>query len=351
MRSYQSQLVVGMDLGDRYGQVCRIDPESGEITEGRVAMTQDAVRRYFGRLRPRSVAVEVGTHSRWVSRTLEEMGISVLVANARKLELISRSDSKNDRADAELLARLAVADPALLSPIRHRGPRAQAGLAVLKSRDALVKSRTAKMLQVRGVAKSFGLRLPKCSAATFPRKVHGQIPEELASALHPLLEAIESETLLVKSYDAEIRRLCREEFPETQYLLQVHGVGVITALAFVLVIEDPGRFRRSRQVGPYLGLRPRQHESGAIHKQMHITKAGDSFLRSLLVQCAHYILGPFGQDCDLRRWGLALVERGGAAAKRKAIVATARKLATLLHRLWDSRLEYEPMREEVGHAA
>jgi transposase len=297
------------------------------------------------------VAFEVGAHSPWLSRTLEESGIDFLVANTRKLQLISRSDSKNDRADAELLARLAAADPALLSPVRHRGKRAQAGLALLKTRDALVRSRTAKVLQIRGLAKSFGVRLPKCATSCFSSRSRALIPEDLRPAVDPLLDAIETETALVKACDKQIRHLCDEEFPETRFLLQVHGVGEITALAYVLTIEDPHRFRRSRQVGAYLGMRPRQHESGAIRKQMHITKAGDRFLRTLLVQCAHYILGPFGQESDLREWGLALAERGGTAAKRRAIVATARKLAVLLHRLWVSQATYQPLREEVSMTA
>jgi transposase len=328
-----------------------VDTGSGVITEDRVKLTVSAVEAYFDRLRPELVALEVGTHSPWLSRTLRRLGIAVLVANARRLHLISRSDTKNDRADAELLARLAAADPALLSPIEHRGERAQAGLAVLRARDALVKSRTSKLSQVRGVAKSFGLRLPKHSSSCFAYRVRNEIPALLAPALHPLLDAMESETALIKDLDKEIQRLSDEEFPETRYLRQVNGVGVLTALAFVLVLEDPRRFVNSRAVGAYLGLRPRQHESGTIRKQMHITKAGDAFLRVLLVQCAQYILGPFGTDCDLRRWGLKRAERGGKNAKRRAVVAVARKLSTVLHRLWTSELEYEPLRSERRKAA
>jgi len=351
MQVYQNDVVIGIDVGDRAGQVCRLNTRTGEIVEDRVSMTPEAVRKYFLRNRARLVAIEVGTHSRWVSRCIEETGIGVLVANARRLQLISKSDSKNDRADAELLARLAAADPALLSPIHHRGERSQAALALLKTRDALVKSRTAKVNQVRGVAKSFGVRLMKCSAASFSNRVRDDIPEILAPAIHPLLDAIESDTDRVKLLTAEIRRSCKEDFPETELLLQVNGVGDITALAFVLVLEDPARFESSRSVGSYLGLRPRQRDSGMIQKQLRITKAGDPFLRCLLVQCANYILGPFGADCDLRRWGLAIAERGGPNAKRRAKVAVARKLATLLHSLWVTGTEYEPFRSEKRAAA
>jgi transposase len=228
---------------------------------------------------------------------------------------------------------------------------AQVGLAVLKSRDALVRSRVAKVAQVRGVTKSFGVRLPRASSASFPSRVRDQIPSGLQSALHPLLDSIESDTILIKGLDREIRRLSEDVFPETRYVRQVNGVGVMTSLAFVLVLEDPRRFVNSRAVGAYLGLRPRQHESGTLHRQLRITKAGDSFLRVLLVQCAQYILGPFGEDCDLRRWGLARAERGGRSAKRRAVVAVARKLATVLHRLWMEEAEYEPLRHATEAAA
>jgi transposase len=204
---------------------------------------------------------------------------------------------------------------------------------------------------VRGVAKAFGVRLKKCAAATFPSHVCGEIPEMLTPAISPLLEAIEAHTKMVRALDRQIRALCEVRYPETKSLLQVHGVGPITALAFVLVIEDPSRFEKSRAVGAFLGLRPRQKDSGKIQKQLRITKAGDTFVRSLLVQCAQHILGPFGQDSDLRRWGHLLAGRGGKNAKRRAVVAVARKLVTLLHRLWVTQDEYRPLRAQAKAAA
>ena len=132
---------------------------------------------------------------------------------------------------------------------------------------------------------------------------------------------------------------------------QVPDVGAITALYYVLTIEDPGRFAKSRAVGAYVGLRPRQRDSGEQKPQLRITKAGDRLLRSLLVRCAHYILGPFGPDADLRRSGLRMAERGGAAGKKRAIVAVARRLAVLLHRLWVTGEVYEPLRGRAPQAA
>jgi transposase len=351
VEAYQNGLVIGIDLGDKYGHVCCLNTETGKLVESRVAMTPRAVRNFFGKLEVRLVAIEVGTHSRWISDVLEKLGLTVIVANPRRVQLISKSDSKNDRNDAELLARLAAVDPKLLAPIHHRSNRAQADLAILKTRDNLIKSRTAMVNQVRGMSKSFGFRLKKCSAASFPHHVISDIPDVLAPAVAPLLNAIEIQTTLVKELDGKVKELCEERYPETQSLLQIHGVGPLTALAFVLVIEDPSRFRNSRSVGAFLGLRPRQKDSGKIQKQLRITKAGDSFLRSLLVQCAQYMLGPFGQDCDLQRWGHALAQRGGKNAKRRAVVAVARKLACVLHRLWITQDEYQPLRAQAEAVA
>ena len=124
---------------------------------------------------------------------------------------------------------------------------------------------------------------------------------------------------------------------------QVKGVGPITALAYGLTLENAEHFAKSRAVGPYLGLVPKQEDSGESQPQLGISKAGDTMVRKLLVGSAHYILGPFGPDTDLRGYGLRLCERGGKNAKKRAAVAVARKLAVLLHRLWVSGEVYEPL--------
>ena len=123
-------------------------------------------------------------------------------------------------------------------------------------------------------------------------------------------------------------------------------MGPITALSYVLTLEDPKRFRKSREVGAYLGMIPRRNQSGEVDPEGHITKTGDKFLRRMLIGCAHYILGPFGPESNLRNWGLRLVERGGKGAKHKAAVAVARKLAILLHKLWISGEDYQPFYPE-----
>jgi transposase len=264
------------------------------------------------------------------------------VANARKLRAIYHNPRKGDRADAETLARLARLDPELLSPIHHRSPQAQADLALLHSRDALIRSRTSLINHVRGIVKSSGARLPSCTANCFASKVRPAIPETLHPALLPVLDTIAALSQQIHDFDKMIEQLCLDKYPETKLLRKISGVGPITSLAYVLILEEPKRFAKSRDVGPAIGLVPRRDQSGDHDPQLRITKTGNSFLRRLLVSSAQYILGPFGPDCDLRRWGLKLAERGGKNAKKRAVVAVARKLSVLLHRLWKTGEIYDP---------
>jgi transposase len=340
----QMRMTAGMDLGDNYSHLCLIDTESGQLIEGsRLRTTPEAMRRRFDSERPLHVAIEVGTHSPWVSRLLEECGHEVVIANPRKTRLIYGERRKTDKLDAEKLARLARADPELLYPVEHRGCDSQAHLAVIHSREALVRSRTQMINHVRGTVKSFGYRLPKCSTPSFHKKVPGQLPSELAEVLGPIVETVGSLTEKIKDYDRHIEELAAERYPETRLLRQVSGVGSLTALTFVLTLEDPQRFAESRSVGAYLGLAPGTDQSGERDPQKRISGEGDEMLRRLLVSSAHYILGPFAPDSDLRRHGEKIAERGGKNAKKRAVVAVARKLSVLLHRLWVSGEVYEPL--------
>jgi transposase len=279
-----------------------------------------------------------------VSRLLTELGHEVIVANPRKLRLIYQNDSKSDRVDAEYLARVGRLDPALLAPLTHRGAETQADLALLRSRNALVRARTRLISHARGTTKSLGARLPTCSAAIFAAKAGGCVPDELRPALSPVLAVIAGLCAEIRALDERIEEMARQRYPETALLTQVPGVGTLTAVVYVLTLEDPERFPRSRSVGSYLGLRPRQRDSGSLQPRLRITKAGDEHLRWLLVGAAHYILGPFGPDTDLRRWGLGLAAQGGRAGKKRAAVAVARKLSVLLLRLWVTGEVYEPLR-------
>jgi transposase len=291
------------------------------------------LREVFGAMPDSRIALEIGTHSPWISRLLCELGHEVIVANARKVRLIGESRKKDDRLDAQTLARLARIDPELLYPVKHRSVQAQADLTLIRARAGLVRARTGLVNTARGLAKSYGERLRSCN-------VRNLNPEK-AEKLEPLLAAIEELSERICEYNDGIEALAQQSYPQVALLKQIKGVGTLIALTFLLTLEDPHRFRKSRDVGCYLGLQPGRRNSG--EPQMHISKEGDPYLRTLLVQGAQHILGPFGVDCDLRRWGLKLAERGGRNGKKRAIVATARKLAVLLHHLWVSGEVYEPL--------
>jgi transposase len=342
---------VGLDLGDRWSHFVVLDGEGQLMEEGRVATREPALRKRFSGCERMRIALETGTHSPWVSRLLKDCGHEVIVANSRKLRLIYENRRKNDRVDAMYLARLARLDPQLLWPVEHRGPQAQKDLALLRSRDALVQARTQLINHTRGVVKSIGQRLPSCNSEAFVRKVLGAIPESLKTGLLPVLEMITSLNGQIKALDRRVDVLANDVYPETKLLRQVTGVGPITSLGYVLILEDHRRFAKSRAVGSYVGLTPGSRKSGNSDPQMRITKEGDALLRRLVVSSAQYILGPFGPDTDLRRFGQRIAQRGGKNAKKRAVVAVARKLAVLLHHLWRSGEVYEPLYQETRKAA
>jgi transposase len=342
---------MGLDLGDRQSRFVVLDADGQEVEEGRVATRDSALRQRFSACERMRIALEAGTHSPWVSRLLVECGHEVIVANSRKLRLIYENRRKDDRVDALYLARLARVDPQLLSPVEHRGPEVQKDLALLRSRDAMINARTQLINHTRGVVKSLGHRLPGASSQAFPKRVLEVIPESVQPALLPVLEIVTSLNDQIKALDRKVETLCRESYPETELLRQVTGVGPITSLGYVLILEHPARFVKSRAVGPYLGLVPGKKQSGNSDPQMRITKEGDSLLRRLMVNSAHYILGPFGPDSDLRRFGLKIAQRGGKNAKKRSVIAVARKLAVLLHHLWRSGEVYNPLYQENRKAS
>ena len=277
----QPKMTAGLDLGDKYSYFFVLDNESGKmIEEGRLRTTPDDLRRRFDSEEQMKIAIEVGTHSTWVSRILHDCGHEVLIANPRKTRLIYSDKRKTDKIDAKKLARLARVDPELLYPIEHRGEESQAHLALIHSRDVLVRSRTQLINHVRGVVKSFGDRLPKCSAESFHRRIRDQLPQELEEALVDVVETIGSLTERIRDYERRIERVCKEGYPqETELLQQVAGVGVLTSLTFVLTLEDPDRFKKSRMVGAYLGLVPAKDQSGEHDPGKRISGEGDEMLR------------------------------------------------------------------------
>lgn len=340
-----AKLTIGLDLGDRSSCYCVLDEEGEVIGRGEVVTERQPLQLLFGKMPASLMALEVGTHSPWASRVLEELGHEVIVANARQVQLISKGNKKNDRRDAEFLARLGRADRKLLAPVRHRGEAAQTDLLAVRVRAQLVELRTQAVNAARGLVKSFGERLPSCDAGSL-RRTHAQhLRPAIREQIERLLRMVEELTAEIERCEEEMEQISAERYAqETAQLQQVQGVGPITALSFVLTLEDAKRFEKSRDVGCFLGLRPKSKQSGDSEPEMRISKEGDPYLRKLLVQCSQYILSRRGPDTDLKRWGLQIAAKGKKKAKRRAVVAVARKLAVLLHRLWVSGERYEPQR-------
>jgi len=330
---------IGIDLGDKVSRYCMVDQEGEVMEEGTFRNQASSLEKHFGD-RPRRIALEAGAQSAWISRELKRLGHEVIVANPRELKWITSSDTKNDPVDARKLALLARADVRLLAPVEHRSAEQQGELAVIRGRDAILRARTLLINSARSIAKGFGVRLPKSITHTFGERAVDALPDFLRAALTRLLEQIDALSRAIAGYDQQIAELAAKH-PELERLESIPGVGRLTAMTFVLTLGRAERFAHSRDVAGFLGLRPKQRQSGARDPQLGISKSGDPYLRKLLVQCAHHILGHYGKDSALRQWGLAKSE-GGKKATLRAIIAVARKLSVLLHRLWVSGEYYKP---------
>jgi transposase len=268
----QPKLTIGLDLGDRSSWYCLLDEVGEVLQERKLSTTPKAIKEVFGAMPRCRIALETGMHSPWVSRVLSELGHEVIVAHARNVRLIGESREKDDRLDAQTLARLVRIDPQLLSPVKHRSAKAQADLTVIRARAGLVRARTALVNTARGLAKSYGERLRGCNVRNMnPEKAEGLSPE-LQRALEPLLAAIESLSERIGEYNEGIEQLAQQSYPQVARLKQVKGVGTLIALTFLLTLEDAHRFRKSRDVGCYLGLQPGRRNSGRASRRCTLAK-------------------------------------------------------------------------------
>ena len=333
---------LGLDLGDRRSHFCVIDIDGRIVDEGDVTTDRAGLGGLFGGVKATRVVVEACGHVHWVSSLAEESGHEVIVANPRELRLISKSGRKNDRNDARVLARLGRVDPELLRPVKLRGEECRASRSLLHARDQLVRVRTKLVNFARGQVKTFGGRVVKGSAASFHKRAAHQVPEALRGVLGPMLEMLAELETKIRVYDRRIEQVAAERHPETQILRQVRGVGPVLSLAYVATIEDPARFASSRIVGSYLGLTPELRESGARTPELGISHRGDRLLRRLLTNAASYILGPFGEDSELRRFGERIARGGSQRDRARARIAVARKLACILHHLWRTGSVWDP---------
>jgi transposase len=344
--SREEKLTVGLDIGDRWSCYCVVSATGTTLIEGKLATKREDLKTGFESFVNTTIALEAGTHSPWISRFLAGMGHEVVVANPRKVALIGQSSRKNDKVDAAKLAMLANTNQRLLYPIQHRGEQAQADLAEIRAREVLVEARTSVINSARGQAKAFGYRLESCDADAVKGEMADVLPEAMRGSVKRLLETAALLTAQIKAADQQIHKVAAR-YPEISLLTPIYGVGELSALAFVLTIDDKERFGTSREVGPYLGMVPGQDQSGDSDKPQRITKEGDRLMRKLLVQCAHCILKTNAPDTDLKRWGQKKVDDqvkcGKKPNKKKVLVGIARKLAVLMHRLWANGEVYDPL--------
>ena len=338
-----SGLTVGIDLGDQRSRFCLLDAQGILCEEGRVRSTRSAFQSRFGALAPARIALETGTHSLWAGELLAELGHEVIVAHVREVRAITGSASKSDQADARKLARYARVDPEILHAVQLRNSDQQRDLVLIRARAALVRARSLLINSVRGLVKPFGYRVSSCDADCFAARCRQELPGDVRASLLPRVEQITQLTEQIRDYEKQISVVAAEKYPHIAPLRSVFGVGPVTALTFVLTLADPQRFARSRDVGCYLGLRPQRSQSGERDPQLGITKAGNTCLRWLLGECAHRLLQVDAPDSAIKRWGQKLCERGGRNARKRAIVAVARKLAVLLHKLWVTQQRWEPL--------
>jgi len=345
MKTKQYRTIIGVDLGDKKHHICVTDKDGNIVSEQTIPNTCQRIAKLAQAYPEALFALEVGTHSPWISRLLTACGGCCVVANARKLRAIYESDRKCDMLDARMLAKIARIDPELLSPIEHGSEERQLHRLSITLRDSLVRQRVNLISTIRFSLKSLGIRLPGCSTPYFARRCRQELADlPLLDVIAASLDALDALDAQIKVLDRQIERIATDIYPQTVLLREIAGVGPITSLSYVLAIGDPDRFEDPRDAGAYFGLVPRRDQSGQSDKQLPISKTGNRHVRRLLVQAAQYILGAFGPDCDLRRYGLNIATGGGTAAKRKAVVAVARKLAVLMLVLWKSGQPYNPQR-------
>jgi len=333
---------IGIDIGNKLNFICVLNREGKELFVGSIPNTKEAMLEYFDSIEKSSVVLEVCSHSPWISKLLVSIGHDVFICNPRKLSSVTQNIKKSDEEDCQMLAKLLLTGKHLLSPVHHAKEDAMRDFLLIKSRRSLVKCRTILINNSRGVVKAFGERIsPNLSPDAFHKYAGASLKKETYEKIKDLIVVVGKTTDQILKYEKNINTLIKKKYPAAQLLQTINGVGPLTSLTYVLTIDDPARFEKSRDVGAFLGLVPRRDQSGDKDKQLPITKAGSKLLRSLLLNCANFILSEKGEDNQIKRFGLKI--RGDGTSKsrsNKAKVAVARKLSVIMHQLWISNTPF-----------
>jgi transposase len=333
---------IGIDLSSKLSTFCILDAGGEVLFRGQVPTNREDFTRRFAPFVPAVVAIETGSQARMADDVLSGLGHTVVTANPRRVAAISRNIKKSDEEDAQLLARLVRMDPKLLSPVAHRSAKAHEGLSLLRGRDLCVRSRTAHINLIRGMAKGFEVKLITCDAEDFAEKILPLVAgTQLGELLAPILMVLETLNKSIEEFDRKLTEFGEKYVPAAKSLQRIPGVGPITSLGFALAVDDPHRFPNQRAIGAYFGLVPRRDQSGDVDKRLGITKAGDALTRRLLTQSANRLMMTRAKDCDLKRFGERLMNSGQTNRKR-AVSAVARKLACQMLRVLKTGVAYEP---------
>ena len=339
---------IGIDVHKKTSQVC-IGTESGELIELRISTSHEALATVFAERARARIVIEASTESEWVARWLEELGHEVIVADPNFAPMYATRSRKvkTDRRDARTLCeacRLGAYRPAHRASDEARHRRAQ--IAV---REALVRTRTKFISLTRALLRREGIRIRSGGTPTFVTRVEElSLPAHLSLEVAPLLAMLEPLTGQIRAADKRLSKLVEDDEVVAR-LCTVPGIGPVTAVTFVAVVDRVARFQSAAQVRAYLGLVPREYSSGERRMRGHLTKAGNSRLRSLLVEAAWGVLRHKKPETEaLREWTLRISARRG---KRIAAVALARKLAGILYAMWRDQKPFEPAQTNQQRAA
>jgi transposase len=335
----------GIDVSLEMSSVCIVDASGRIVREGKVASEPDALAAYLksAGVELARVGLEAGPLSQWLHAGLTEAGLAVVLLEVRRVRAaLAAMPVKTDRNDARGIAQLL--RMGWFRPVHVKDPLAQEVRALLTAR----KQMQAKLMDiegvVRGLLRGFGLKLGAVTRNGFERRVRELVTGQptLERVMGPMLRAREALRAEYATLHRDLLRMVRED-ATCRRLMTVPGVGAVVAITFTSAIDDPARFRRSKDVGAHLGLTPRRHQSGETDRIGRITKAGDAMARSMLFEAANAMLTRSVRFSALKAWAMRIAGRGGM---KKAKVALARKLALVLHRMWvdgtDFRWTAEP---------
>lgn len=322
----------GIDLGKKELNYHVVDGAGATVRLGRVAATPEEALSALSGLGLQAVGVEAGPFGAWMVDGLTRGGLpAVLIETRRMKQFRDYSKVKTDARDAEHIAQ--AMRSGLYTPVHVKSQASRQVRTLLQARMTLSKTRQQLQSSLRGLLKEYGVKLKRQSSTRLEasiREVLPDLPPAVTLALLPLIASVAELRRQQVVLDREVRRLARTD-AACRLMMTVPGVGAIVGLAFRATLDDPGRFADSSLIGAYLGLTPAKYASGEIDRDGAITRQGDRMMRAYLYEAATVLLGRLKRPCALRDWGLALVERRG---RRRATVAMARKLATIMHRVW-----------------